>query len=293
MKLTRIKIRNLRCIEEVELRPKDYTSLIGPNNAGKSTVLRAIEIFLDQLIPSLDEWRSGHENEPIVIEGDFDSIQEWERKKPGISSLVYQDRIQLRMSVFAPNTHRENEKTEIVYESFKPEETIVGWPADDRWGGLDPAISALATGVGIDGKTFRSVANKEKVRTLVRERLPDRVTVGAPRWTSEGVSIPAALQQAIPEVQLIPAIRDPEKDAAPGAKTSFGLLLKTIIVPALSTSDEYNRLLSAVADLQGKLRSEGEDQLPAIRELAEDISNRLSALITAKVSLSMDPPDAQ
>ncbi|MFN9969717.1 MAG: AAA family ATPase, partial [Phycisphaerae bacterium] len=43
MRLCRIAIRNFRCIESIEIRPLDYTTLIGPNNGGKSSVLRAIE----------------------------------------------------------------------------------------------------------------------------------------------------------------------------------------------------------------------------------------------------------
>jgi predicted ATP-dependent endonuclease of OLD family len=57
MKLVRVKVQNLRCVDSLEVFPKAYTSLIGPNNAGKSTVLRAIEILLNQETPALDEWR--------------------------------------------------------------------------------------------------------------------------------------------------------------------------------------------------------------------------------------------
>jgi len=294
MKLSRIEITNFRCIDRIEVFPKSYTSLIGPNNSGKSAVLRGIELLLNQETPLADEWRQGHEKEPILIEADFDDIQEWERNKQGVSSLVYDNRIRLRMSVNGADEGAGRKKAEVEIECFRPVETIDGWPDDDSWGGLDEQIRKLASDNGINsGTAFKTKANKERVRTLVRERMAERVKTGEAKWTSEGVSIPVALQQALPQAQLIPAIRDAAEDAQPGAKTSFGLLLKSIVMPAVSGSDEYQKLLEAVKNLEKKLKSEGADQLPEVRKLAEELSSRLSDLITAKVSLGLDTPDAE
>lgn len=63
MKLCRVAIRNCHCIESIEFAPSTFTSLIGPNNSGKSSALRALEVFLNQSAPAPDEWRSGHEGE--------------------------------------------------------------------------------------------------------------------------------------------------------------------------------------------------------------------------------------
>lgn len=292
MKLSRVLIKNFRCIEQLEIFPKAYTSLIGPNNSGKSATLRAVEILLNQETPASDEWRRGHESEPIVIEADFDDLEVWERDKPGISSLVYNNQIQLRMKIDGPNESAGRKKTEVIFESLRPEEIIDGWSDDDKLGSLDAAIQKLATENSINGTAFKSKANQERVRQLVREKMPERVTIGAMKWTSEGVSIPVALQQALPQVQIIPAVRDADADSQPGAKTSFGLLLKSVILPAVSGSSEYQNLMTAVTELEKKLRGDGTEQLPAVRELAEKISQTLSNLIPAKVTLGMDPPDA-
>lgn len=290
MKLCRVAVRNLRCIDQLELFPRRFTSLIGPNNSGKSSVLRAIEVFLNQLTPAADEWRQGHETEAIEIEAEFDDLLDWERAKAGVSSLVHDNKIKLRLRVLPPDEAAARKKPEMVYECMKPEETITGW--SDVWGTLDAAIKTKATEAGITGATWRSAAKKEEVRQIVRDSLPEKVTLGVVRWTSEGISIPAAIQQALPQAQIIPAIRDAVDDGAPGASTSFGLLLKSIIMPAVSASDEYKAFMKAVADLERKLRGDGAEQLPAVQKLADSISSKLSDLITAKVSLGMAPPDA-
>ncbi|MFC5055402.1 AAA family ATPase [Saccharothrix xinjiangensis] len=43
MRIARVRIRNFRCLEDVEVRFDEVTTLIGPNGVGKSTVLRALD----------------------------------------------------------------------------------------------------------------------------------------------------------------------------------------------------------------------------------------------------------
>ncbi|MEG7380388.1 AAA family ATPase [Bacillus subtilis] len=64
--LSYLSVSNFRSIEKIEVDLFDFTSLIGPNNCGKSSIIRAIEIFLNQSKPSIDEWRKGFENEEII-----------------------------------------------------------------------------------------------------------------------------------------------------------------------------------------------------------------------------------
>ena len=293
MRLSRICVRNLRCIDEAEFRVPDYTSLIGPNNSGKSALLRAVELLLSQLKPEPDEWRQGHESEPIVIEADFEELEDWERRRPGVSALVHENAIKLRRTIVPSDEGEGRARPDTEYEAFKPEETITGW--SDTWGDLNTEIKEIATARidGLNGTRFRSAATKEQVRQLVREQMPERVQLGDARWTSEGVSIAAALQQALPQVQLIPAVRDAADDGKPGAKTSFGLLLKSILLPAIKASDEYQSLIDAVSELEKRLSAEGDEQLPAVQKLTDEISKRLADFISARVRLGMDPPDAE
>lgn len=290
MKLTYVKITNFRCIDQMEIRPQAYTTLIGPNNAGKSTVLRAIDLFLNQAKPDADEWRKGHEGDPITFECHFSDIKEWERAKPGVSALVQADMIKLRVTYTLLNDGGK-QKVDDSWSAFKQTEEIEGW--SDKWADLPDEFKTLGGNVGVEGKNFRSQESKEKVRQEIRTRLPNRVKVTGEDWTSEGISIPAAFQQALPEVQLIPAVRDATEDSKPGAKTSFGLLLKAMIIPAITASPEYHTLLAAVAGLESKLKGQGAEQLPEVKALTAEIEKRLSTLVPAKVSIGMDTPDSE
>ena len=48
MYLKRIKIKNFRSLADAEIFPANYTVLVGPNDSGKSNVLRALNLFFNQ-----------------------------------------------------------------------------------------------------------------------------------------------------------------------------------------------------------------------------------------------------
>lgn len=236
----------------------------------------------------MEEWRKGHEAEPIVIEGEFDDLEDWERNAPGVSGLIYDGKIRLRA---VATLEQEGGKPRVVYEAFIPEETISGWA--DRWRDLDPAIQQLAQAEGTDGAAWRTGANRERVRERIRAEHPEWVTSGEPRWTSDPISIKQALQQAIPKAIFIPAVKDASEEVKPGTKTAFGELLLKVIMPAIVQSEEYQSLLEATRQLRYRLKGDGVGQLEAVRRVEEMISQRLSSLIDAKAMITVDSPDAE
>ncbi len=45
MKLSKVRIKNLRSFEDAEIPINSYTCMVGANGAGKSTVLCALNVF--------------------------------------------------------------------------------------------------------------------------------------------------------------------------------------------------------------------------------------------------------
>ena len=56
MKLKKLSIRNLRGLQNIEFDNHSLTTLIGKNNCGKSSVLRAIEMLCTGVKPDLEEY---------------------------------------------------------------------------------------------------------------------------------------------------------------------------------------------------------------------------------------------
>ncbi|WP_433578569.1 ATP-binding protein [Nocardia brasiliensis] len=77
MRLRKVKIRNFRCYtDQVEVEFDSLTSIIGRNDAGKSTILEALAIFFDQQKPDKDDAAKSGEKSDMTIACEFDELPE-------------------------------------------------------------------------------------------------------------------------------------------------------------------------------------------------------------------------
>lgn len=287
MKLSKIVIRNLRGISELSLNTFDYTTLIGPNNSGKSTIIRAIEILLNQEKPEISEWKQNAGNTPIEIEGIFDHIEQWERDVSGVSGLICDSKIQLK----AIATQEEG-KVSLAYQAFIRPVNITGFA--DQWPQVSDEVKQIAAQISIDtGTKWKTAANKERVRERIITTRPDLVTHGQAAWTDENISIAPALKQAIPQAIIVHAVKDATEDSKPGSKTPFGILLSKKILPAIQATAEYQGFQNAITALSNKIRATGDQQIPEINRIAEEISSAIAKVFNARVVIKMDPPEVE
>lgn len=71
MKLIELKIRNFGCIDEkgITIKIDNIVVLIGPNNVGKTTVLKAYEVFKNSgSVLTSDDFYQNNENNPVEID---------------------------------------------------------------------------------------------------------------------------------------------------------------------------------------------------------------------------------
>lgn len=83
MKIARVHIENYRSIKSLDFSPNGYCALIGENNAGKSNVLKAINLVLGETWPtdrtfSEEDFNEYNTSNDIVIQVYFsETIEEW------------------------------------------------------------------------------------------------------------------------------------------------------------------------------------------------------------------------
>jgi putative ATP-dependent endonuclease of the OLD family len=51
MRIKRLRIKNFRSIKEAELFPQEHNALLGPNNAGKTTLLESLALLMNPELP--------------------------------------------------------------------------------------------------------------------------------------------------------------------------------------------------------------------------------------------------
>ena len=70
-----VRVKNFRCIKDETLECEDLTILVGPNGCGKSSFLRAIELFYNlQPKVSEEDFYNREVDQPIVISITFDNL---------------------------------------------------------------------------------------------------------------------------------------------------------------------------------------------------------------------------
>ncbi len=285
MRLTQLKIQRLRGIEDETLAIYDLTTLIGPNNTGKSTVLRAVQLLLNQEKPDPDEWHVQHQESPIIIEGRFEDITEEERDIPGIASLVYNAEIQLRLTVTKGDTN-----PELNYTAYVHDEHIEGW--SDSWKLLSSQIQEIAGSLTIDGKAWRIKANQERIRQRIREDFDDLIEYGDPDWTDAGISIKEALKQGMPRVEIVPAVRDAKDEGQlTQRKNIFAEILDSTILPEVEATDEYSTIVRKADELSRRMTTADEGGLEHTSRISSEISEATAGVIDLKVLFRLDPPD--
>lgn len=86
MKLIELQIKNFGCIDEngITIKIDDIVVLIGSNNVGKTTSIRAYEMFANSgTILKIDDFYQNNENNPVEIAGVFGEITNEDKQQIG------------------------------------------------------------------------------------------------------------------------------------------------------------------------------------------------------------------
>lgn len=94
MKLCELQVKNFCCIDDAGIRIKidNIIILIGPNNVGKTTVLKAYELFgKSGEAQSIESFYQRNEDNAIEIAGIFSEISEEDKKQIGEKWIYHDD----------------------------------------------------------------------------------------------------------------------------------------------------------------------------------------------------------
>jgi putative ATP-dependent endonuclease of OLD family len=82
MLIKKIEVENFRCLEKATLECDSLTILVGPNGVGKSTFLRALEVFYTPNFPiTPDDFSNNQTQKPVKIRVTFGELTEAEKEQ--------------------------------------------------------------------------------------------------------------------------------------------------------------------------------------------------------------------
>lgn len=298
MRIEHIRIDNFRGLSQVDMPFSRFGCLIGENNAGKSSIFQAINMFL----------RSGSVTgtdflnvaQPVRIQLTFTGIKDAdllrleEGHRARIEPEIHDGRLSLARIYTSPGKG--------VMRLFKKV------AKDHRY--RSPALEDLFT-----------IKNEEEFREALRLTYPDihetlppgKINRSAVKneWkdivaglaaedlTMGDASLPTGLDKSVaallPEPIYIPAVKELNEEVKTTSTATFGRLLSILFediehqIPALESSfDQLRTQLNVVTEEDGK---ESDERLPEVRQIESLIQQNLQeSFPRAHVRLEIPPP---
>ncbi|WP_284881289.1 ATP-dependent nuclease [Citrobacter portucalensis] len=291
MKLIRIDIQNFRGISSASINLENFTTLIGSNNIGKSTILKAIKILVDTTNPTSEDWpyRTASTDE-MVITGIFSDIQDTERAKPAISNLVHEGKLSIRVRT---KWDHDNDCMGVpTYEAFYSKEDIEDYTTSIIAARNIPWLLEIINELDCNNaKSYKDM--QSDVIGLIKQRYPEKVS-STLCWTSDGINFKNSLQQALPHVLYIPACFKIEDDLKSQKGTPFGFLFSNRVYPVLQSDPSFTQYTSSLYLLHKKMKGEVDGEvIEGLHELMESITESLNQVmdLKSKVKLSLTEID--
>ncbi len=298
MKLEKIEIKGFRKCNNLDIFLGDASFLIGENNVGKSSILRAIELLLTANTPKPEDFSKKLNTETncienssteIIITGTFSNV-----------SLDADNWIGFKGRVFTEDGKRKI-KYQKTFSSTKPKYEI--WEQDKE---LKTTIfdnskitidSIVASGID-ETETKEHFADIEssqnlkvaKYKSLLDSFLPAWDFKESFNWINNPGGIPQNIISKLPKFILIPA-EHKANEIDSDKKTALGEVMSTIFDDVVESSENFEKVKEYFGELEKEIDTENTET--TFGELMVRVNSTIKNIfpdseIQAKVNLS-DP----
>ena len=297
MKIKQVQICNFRSIKNLDFDFKDFTVLLGANNSGKSNILKALNFFFQNSERiTLDDVFAFFEGDETLVSVvvTFDSLSD--REEEVYKKYYLKDgtiRIRKSCKVSRDSSHN------LVCSS----PSYNGWiEKPDRWFLRDNAFDRLSSKEKRESEAgvFKELApllqknvrfTKETLHGFQERYIADHESeILFDGEFEDGplfgrATLPAGI---LPEIILIPAIRDLSDEMKITSKTLLGKLVSNVLDGMAENNSEYQSIIKDVEDAIARLNDK---QAPnsAIGKLESELSEELASW-GVRTTINVEPP---
>jgi len=290
MRVKTAHIYHYRSIRDLELQCGPCTVLVGPNNHGKSNVVGAFDFFFSSSFKpaQADFFQARGEDQTLWVDVTLHELTDQE-KKTFEKYVDLNGEIQLRKCA---TLNPETGKAEVEYHGWlrqpKPEWLREGYASVKRSDLCPELIPHLP-----DDVRYSKAAVQEAQRRYI-DAHRDTVQFEAALEDGPLLGTKNVASGVLPDVYVIPAVRDLTQDTVVKTTTLFGRILNRAITEMAETDAEFRKLRADLGGLVQRLnRGESEDRRPAALIAAEAaILNALRGW-DVKLDIQIDPPDIE
>lgn len=292
MRLTYLRIQNFRSCRDVTLQISGLHALVGANNAGKSTVLRALDFLFNPSAKSLTEesfWNKDTGLE-IRVEGAFSDLTSAEKetlgpylKPDGTFHMARSARLGGKSGESEAESEEGQDKITVGQHYRKPipepewlqESNINAKNIIEWWKVKDQLIiGELKFADSWAGTTKKPGVEewKEKAKEFIAayaEKIPM-----VDKWIDNPKGYANVLKGSLPFFVLVPAVREVAEESKGTKSSPFGKLLFAILDTV--TEEKKAKIEGILTDIAKQMnRTGGAERVPLI----VDIEKRLNILL--------------
>lgn len=297
MKIRTLQTKHFASIEDLTINFQNILALVGQNNAGKSNVLKALDLFFNPAPAKIKEesFYNRDTTKPIEITIEFSQLEDWEGAY--FSPYIHNEILKVKRHI---EWNAQLSKPEVSHIGFKyvpavewlDEGSVSGEKIDDWWSNKNQLIIKEVSFAQHLGTPKPSVgAWKEKIQSFINQHSD---IIEYKEIESDNISgYEGVLKGGLPKFIFVPAVRDVTEEAKVGKTNPFGELINSIL-EGIPEGDK-KKLESILGDISTMLNpAGGKKRVQAISEAEELLNKLLRELIPdCKLELEMDTPRMQ
>lgn len=299
MKLRKLRIHNFRSIKDVEIEVPDMLILLGPNNHGKSNILRALEFGLSTSAkPGPDDFFSFRvDDDPVLwVEMTFGDLTTQEQ-------TTFRKYLRPDGTVCIRKTARLEDagSVDISYNGYvqEPQQWWLQSSAFDRLSSRDqvqqemervPELRDLLEGTGRITRQRIEEFQRQYIEAHRSELIFNEVLEDGPLLGQKNVA-----GGILPEFFLVPAVRDLSDEIKVKTTTVFGRLLQRAVREMAGHDQRFVEVRDRLQKLIDELNARPEGPPEAASELAR-LETALASELSywgVRVSIEVTPPELE
>lgn len=285
MRLAKIDFTNFRCFSSETIEFSSFTSLVGPNNCGKSTALRALSIFFGgggkaNSISAADFYIGAALDDILTLRFEFSDVVG--DAAADLSHYVRNERVVFELSsrrnlAGEPETHCRGIRYGL--------ERLAPFFAVSTAGARRPIYDELRQEFPADFPAWQNMSQAEAaVRAFEAARAEDHVPIPSSE-NAYGATGPVPILKRYMDWIYIPAVKDASTEATEMRDSAFSKLILFAVRNRHDFSAQINEL---VAQASNNLRGILEGANDALTDVGRDIDSEFKNLTTTPIDVAID-----
>jgi putative ATP-dependent endonuclease of OLD family len=306
MKLIQIRVKNFRSIKDSgDIRVEALQALVGENNAGKSNILSALDVFLTSGAGGVTVEDYNDAGQPISITATFGDLQPSERRPP-LRKYLLGDKLMLekQITLVADKKNPSKQKTEAEYHGYValPRDWWLSVEGVIREKGDKPKWKEVAEAHGLtnfvkDAKGSITKASYDAGLDRYLEAHPEVEYEDPTPGQTQALGLQPVLLDALPSFHLLPAITDYTDEIDKRAtNTNFRRLMADLSERILQADPRYQEITAALSRLtkllnapkQGEVRPDQDARLAVLGTIEGRIRDLIAKMMPSVTNIRLD-----